>query len=179
MAALQQQQRDITNICPRPETVVERDDVIKGRRRGPGWWSFGASGGTGEEKSIPVNMLVEEREASSLNFLILASSKYFWLHVCKAQSHRGGDEGKNGLSWQQLDRRGPCTREGGGANVPVGIQRSGFFEEDVGHSAICFFYDTICALHSLGVSIEGETQAVNKETSVVHAIKDNAIGPTC
>lgn len=34
-ALQQQQQRDITNICPSPETVVERDDVIKGRRRGP------------------------------------------------------------------------------------------------------------------------------------------------
>lgn len=130
-------------------------------------------GEAGEEKSIPANMLVEEWKASSLNFLILASSKYLWLRVCTAQSHRGGEEGKNGLSWQQLDRRGPRTREDGGANVPVGFQRSGTCED----ATVQFFFNyTLLVVRSVGGRIVAETHTV---TSVVHAIKDNTIGPTC
>lgn len=41
------------------------------------------------------------------------------------------------------------------------------------------FHDTLFAVRSVSGRIVGETQTVNKETSVVHAIKDNTIGPTC
>lgn len=159
-AALQQQQRDITNICPRPETVVERDDVIKGRRRGLELVgrSFGASGGAGEEK------FVDEWKASSLHFLILASSKYLWPHVCTAQSHRAGDEGKKGLSWQQLDRRGPPDQRGRRSRCSCRNLKAWVVCARKGTSASAqfFFYYTLAVVRSSGGRIVGETQSVHK-----------------
>lgn len=140
-AALQQQQRDITNICPRPETVVERDDVIKGRRRGPELVG-GPSALLGEQER---KNLLKSGKASSLHFLILASSKYLWPHVCTAQGHRAGDEGKKGLSWQQLDRRGPPDQRGRRSRWSCrSFKGLGWLrkEGDTGISAILFLLHT-------------------------------------
>lgn len=141
---------------------MERDDVIKGRRRGPELVgrSFGASGGAGEEK------FVEEWKASSLHFLILASSKYLWPHVGTAQSRRAGDEGKKGLSWQQLDRRGPPDQRGRRNRCSCRNLKAWVVCARKGTSASAaaqfFFYYTLAVVRSSGGRIVGETQSVHK-----------------
>lgn len=120
--------------------------------------SAGASGGAGEEK------FVEERKASSLHFLSLASSKYLWPHVCTAQSHRAGDEGKKGLSWQQLDRRGPPDQRGRRSRCSCRNLKAWVVCARKGTSASAqfFFYYTLAVVRCSGGRIVGETQSVHK-----------------